>query len=79
MGSAYVKEVYRSFHTSNIGSVGQRAAKLLTIKVGVPKKESANLAFPAEVFASMIGPSSRLPRVRSFSKFDGRQFCRHLT
>ena len=41
MGSAHVKEVYRSFHTSNIGSVGQRAAKLLAFKAGGLKKKSA--------------------------------------
>ena len=34
----HFKEGYRSFHTSNIGSVGQRAAKLLAVKVGGLKK-----------------------------------------
>ena len=29
------------FHARNIGSVGQRAAKLLAVKVGVLKKKSA--------------------------------------
>ena len=63
MGSAHVKEVVRSFHTSNIGSVGQRAAKLLTIKVGVPKKESADSAFSAQVCEARFCPL----KVTSFS------------
>ena len=34
----YFEERFRSFHTFNIGSVGQTAAKLLAVKVGGLKK-----------------------------------------
>ena len=34
----YFEEGFRSFHASNIGSAGQRAAKLLAIKFGGLKK-----------------------------------------
>ena len=34
----HFEEGFRSFHTSNIGSVGQMAAKLLAVKVGGLKK-----------------------------------------
>ena len=53
-----------------MGSVGQLAAKLLAVKVEVLKKKSATSAIPAEMFASTFGPDSRLPRVKSLSKFD---------
>ena len=52
-------------------SVGQWAAKLLAVKVGVLKKKSATLAIPAEVCASAIGPGSSGHGLKSFSKFDG--------
>ena len=32
---------FRCFNAQNLGSVGQRAAKLLAVKVGVLKKKSA--------------------------------------
>ena len=32
---------FRPFNAENLGSVGQRAAKLLAVKVGVLKKKSA--------------------------------------
>ena len=60
-------------HTSNIRSVGQRASKLLAVKVGVLKKKSAALAFTAEVSASAFGPGSNPGAVKSFSKFDSWQ------
>ena len=60
-------------------SVGQWAAKLLAVKVGVFKKKSATSAIPAEVCASAISPGSRLPGVKSFPKFDGQQLCSPLT
>ena len=41
--------MFRSFHKINIGSVGQRAAKLLAVKLGDIKKKSAALAITAEV------------------------------
>ena len=48
---------FRSFNAKNFGSVGQRAAKLLAVTVGLLKKKSAASAIPAEVCASaFIGP-----------------------
>ena len=38
---AYFAKGFRSFHTGSVGSLGQRAAKLLTFKVGGLKKKSA--------------------------------------
>ena len=63
----YFGKGFRSFHTDNIGSVGQRTSKLLAVKVGVLKKKSAALAIPAELCASEFGPDSSLPGVESFS------------
>ena len=37
----YIERGIRSVHTGNIGSVGQRAAKLLDFNVGGPPKKSA--------------------------------------
>ena len=54
-----------------MGSVDQRAAKLLAFKVGVLKKKSAALAITAEVCVSTFGPDLSLPGVKSFSEFDG--------
>ena len=62
----------RSFNAKNFGSVGQRAAKLLAVKVGVLKKKSAASAIPPKVCASAFGPGSRLPGVKSFSNFEGQ-------
>ena len=56
-----------------MGSVGQRAANLLAVKVGVLKKKSAASAIPAKVRASALGPGSSPPQVESFSKFDSQQ------
>ena len=39
-----------------MGSVGQRALKLLAVKVGILKKKSAALAIPAKVCANRIWP-----------------------
>ena len=52
-------------------SVGQRASKLLAVKVGVLKKKSAAMAIPAKFCASAIGLGSRSSGVKSFSKFEG--------
>ena len=71
--------MFRSLDAENFRSVGQRAAKLLAVKVGLLKKKSAALAIPAKVCASTIGPGSRTPGVESFSKFNGRQLCSPLT
>ena len=61
----------RSFHTGIVGSVGLRASKLLAVKVGVLKKQSAASAIPAKLCARAFSPSSSSPGVESFSKFDG--------
>ena len=58
-----------SFNAKNLGSVCQRAAKLLAVKVGVLKKKSATLAIPAEVCASAFGPGLTLSGVKPFSNF----------
>ena len=54
-------------------AVGQRAAKLLTIKVGVLKKKSAASAIQTEVCASAFGLGWSLQGVKSFSKFSSQQ------
>ena len=41
-----------------MGSVGQRAAKFLVVKIGVLKKYSVGSAITAEVCASVFGPGS---------------------
>ena len=63
---------FRSFHTGNMGSVGQRAAKLLAFKVGVLKKKSAALAIPPKLCAIAFGPSSIPGELKSFSKFESQ-------
>ena len=57
---------FRFFYTGNMGSVGQRAAKLPALKVGSLKKKSADSAITAEACASVIGPVSSGTGVRSF-------------
>ena len=68
-----MKKMFRSFNTTNFGSVGQRAAKLLAVKVGVLKKKSAASAIPADFCAITFGPGSIPGELESFSKFDRRQ------
>ena len=70
--SIHCEKKSRSFNAKNFGSVGQRAAKLLAVKVGVLKKKSAASAIPSELCASAIGPGSSLSGVESFSKFEAR-------
>ena len=55
-----------------MGYVGQRAAKLLAVKVGSLKKKSAIAAILAKLWAIVFGQDSSLPGVGSFSKFDGQ-------
>ena len=55
-------------------SVGQRASKLLAVKVGGLKKKSAASAIPADLCASAFGPGSNPGAFESFSKFDSWQF-----
>ena len=69
----------RSWNAENFGSVGQRAAKLLAVKVGVLKKKSAASAIPPELSAIAFGLGSNPGPLQSFSKFDSRQFCSPLT
>ena len=67
------EEKSRSFTAKNFGSVGQRAAKLLAVKVGVLKKKSAASAIPPKVCASAFGPGSSTTGDESLSKFDSQQ------
>ena len=48
---------FRSFNSKNLGSAGQRAAKLLAVKVGGLKKKSASQPWPQS--ASLRGFDSR--------------------
>ena len=64
--------MFRSFNAENLGSVGQRAAKLLAVKVGVLKKKSAASAIPANACAIAFGLGSMPSPFQSFSKFDGQ-------
>ena len=64
--------MFRSLSANYFGSVDERAEKLIAVKIGLLKKKSAASAIPAEVCASAIGPGSRTPGVKSFSKFDGQ-------
>ena len=66
-----LKKGFRSFDDKNLGSVVQRALKLLAVKVGVLKKKSAPSAIPAELCASVIGPGLSSSGVELFSKFEG--------
>ena len=50
-----------------MGSLGQRALKLLAVKVGDLKKKSANQP-PAPL--ELLHPDSTAPRVEPFSNFD---------
>ena len=61
----YFFKRFRSLNAENLRSVGQRAAKLLAVKVGGLKKKSA--AAPLKP----IGLHSRTLGVKSFSNFDG--------
>ena len=51
----------------------QRAAKLLAVKVGGLKKNSATSAITAEVCAIAFGLGSSTPGVESFANFDSWQ------
>ena len=52
---------FRSFNAVNMGSVGQRAAKLLAVNVGGLKKESAIRPWPQS--ASLPGFDSGRSRI----------------
>ena len=70
----YFFKRFRTFNAKNLGSAGQRAAKLLAVKVGVLKKKSAASAIPADFCASAFGLGSIPGELESFSKFDSWQF-----
>ena len=61
-----------SLDAESMKSLGQWALKLLAVKIEVIKKKSATSAIAAEVCTSVIGPGSRSPGLKSFSKFDGQ-------
>ena len=67
---ASLKE-FTSCNAKNLGSVDQRASKLLAVKFGVLKKKSAPSAIPAKLCASVISPGSSSSEVELFSKFEG--------
>ena len=50
----YLLKRFRSFNEKNLGSVDQRAAKLLAIKVGVLKKKSATSAIPSNCMQARL-------------------------
>ena len=50
----------------------KRAAKLLTVKVGVLKKKSTASAIPPELCAIAFGLGLIPGPLQSFSKFDGQ-------
>ena len=52
-----------------MGSVGQRAAKLLAVNVGGLKKKSLS---SGQAPLELVGPGSNPGKVESFSKFDGQ-------
>ena len=66
------------FHTSNIRSVGQKAAKLLAVKVGLLKKKSTALAIPAEVRAIAFGQGSRVGLPPGDESFSNTPYCLSL-
>ena len=68
---SYFLKRYTSFNTINKGCAGQRALKLLAVKVEGLKKKSTVLAFTAEECTSAISSDSSSPGVESFSMFDG--------
>ena len=61
----YLFKRFRSFNAENLRSVGQRAAKLLAVKVGGLKKKSASRPWPQS--ASLLGfePRSRFNHSQS--------------
>ena len=58
-----------------MGSVGQRAAKLLAVNVGGLKK----VCHAAPAALEPVGPSATPTGFESFSKFDRQQLCSPLT
>ena len=52
----HFKEGFRSFHTSNLGSVSQRAAKLLAVKVEGLKEKSATQPYSNHLTRFQLQP-----------------------
>ena len=52
----YFGKGFRSFHKGNIGSVDQKAAKFLAVKVGVLKKKSATSADSSQIVCKQVRP-----------------------
>ena len=48
----YIEKGFRSFHTGNVGSAGQRASKLLAVKVVALKKKSASYYICVKILTS---------------------------
>ena len=69
----YFRKGVGSIYADNIGSVRQRVAKLLAVKVGVLKEESADSTVLAKACERAFGPSLRQPRSNHLSKFEGQQ------
>ena len=61
----YFVKMFRSFHSVNIGSVEKRALKLLTAKVGGPKKKSAAWPRPHSNQSAWIHDGSGLNHSQS--------------
>ena len=71
----YGRPQIRSFHSFDIGSVGQRPAKLLAVKFGGLKK----VCCPAPDHLKPVSPDSTQAGSKSFSMFDRQQLCSPLT
>ena len=70
----YIFERFRSFNAENFGSVGQRAAKLLAIKVRVFKKKSAASAIPANACAIPLARVRTRARSNHFQSLTAGNF-----
>ena len=62
----YFFKRFRSFNAKNLGSAGQRAVKLLAVKVGGLKRKVCTSALFEPVGSSLTATGFEL-----FSKFDG--------
>ena len=71
----YLGKGNRSFHARYICTVSQRAFKLLNVKVRGLKKT----CHPVLALVEPLGQSLTPTGSKSFSKFDGWQFCSPLT
>ena len=67
----YLFKGFRSFNTVNMGSVGQRASKLLAVKVGGLKKKSAIWPWPLSNQSARVRlrPGSNLSQSLTDSNF----------